>query len=382
MTGTSALAAGGPFRCVRAVTTGTGDRSHDFPQELPSIAGHARPRRESYLFLDRHNAHCRSPLPRLRLPARTDCDAWTVCMGYLEPSSTGSPPATFAAIKPSRLRPPSRLPLAALALLAHNRGAAARPLVDRLLEMQNDDGSLGIDRLHDQPGWPTGLGDSGLASRTVKLAFDPRYVPAYRTRPRMDASASRALWRHGRIGTATTSTCTAGPGSSARTPGSNRLPSTCWRLKHTGLTHHHRARDAVALLDNRLLDRAAATMATRSCSARRCARTWSRPALRCWPWPARRTPRAASSARSNTCSANFRNDRHGFAELRTVGPGRSRRVSRAEPSAGWRAAADRTLARDASSYKLGLIALAALGRECPLVSAQWSQPATALPPAA
>src|SRR5690606_18724880 len=91
--------------------------------------------------------------------------------------------------------------LAALALLAHDRAAAAEPLVQRLLEMQNADGSLGIDRLQREPGWPTGWAVLAWRAAQSSPIFAAEYVDAsWRGRNWILNTSGEAIEAHGATG--------------------------------------------------------------------------------------------------------------------------------------------------------------------------------------
>lgn len=84
-----------------------------------------------------------------------------VCGYQSEPSAASEPTA-----------------LAALALAAHDRPAAARQAADWLAAIQSDDGSVGIRRAEPKPRWPTGLAVlAWLAASGCRGKSDQR--PAY-----------------------------------------------------------------------------------------------------------------------------------------------------------------------------------------------------------
>src|SRR4051812_25045376 len=92
-----------------------------------------------------------------RLASTSDC-------GYQQNSVSATEPTAWTA----------------LALLAHERHAAAKACCDRLLEFQQADGSLSVEAGQDSPGWPTSLAllawqqaqQSSIANAKYKTASD------------------------------------------------------------------------------------------------------------------------------------------------------------------------------------------------------------------
>jgi len=68
--------------------------------------------------------------------------------------------------------------VAAIALLAHGRDDAALPLLESLLDMQNEDGSLGITRTERTPCWPTGWAALAFRASQSSTVFAAHYVVA------------------------------------------------------------------------------------------------------------------------------------------------------------------------------------------------------------
>jgi hypothetical protein len=257
--------------------------------------------------------------------------------------------------------------LTALALLAHDRAAKAEPLVQRLLEMQNADGSLGIDRLQREPGWPTGWAVLAWRAAQKSAIFAPEFV---------DANWRGRNWILSIVGDA------ADPedwqGHDAQVRGWPWVVGThSWveptainllALKHNGQAQHRRARDAVTLLVDRLLPDGGCNYGNTVVFGQ-ALRPHLQPtgitllALQGESDPSGRLDRSvAYLQRELSESTTTASLCHGLLGLAAQG------AWPAEAHDWLAAATHRTLARDASSYKMALIALAALGPECPLVS--------------
>lgn len=262
--------------------------------------------------------------------------------------------------------------VAALALFAHGRTESGRKLASQLLEIQKDDGSLGVDRVHALPGWPTAWAILAWRAAQASEDFDPAFVTAYE-RGRdwllgvVGDSGDTVQWKghdvhlHGWPWVAGT--------HSWLEPTALALLA----LRLTGKAGTSRAREATALLVNRLLPEGGCNYGNTIVFGQ-ALRPHLQPtglalvALRGEPDVDGRIGRSVEylqrELNEQTTSASLSYGLLGLA---------SRDRFPASAGAWLRAAADRTLARDASSYKLGLIALAALGKECPLVSGQWNR---------
>ena len=268
--------------------------------------------------------------------------------------------------------------LAALALLAHDRTAAAEPLVQRLLEMQNTDGSLGIDRVQHEPGWPTGWAVLAWRAAQKSSIFAPEYVDAnWRGRNWLLATAGDILepedWR-GHDTVVRGWPWVVGTHSWVEPTAISLLA-----LKHNGQSQHRRAREAVALLRDRLLADGGCNYGNTVVFGQTL-RPHLEPtgitllALQGERDPSGRLDRSVAYLRrelsENTTTASLCYGLLGLAAHNAFPPDAHDWLA---------AAAHRTLARDASSYKLALIALAALGPECPLVAGFGSSPASDIP---
>ena len=170
--------------------------------------------------------------------------------------------------------------LAAMALTAHGRIEAAAPLTVWLEKHRNPDGSLGVTAAQDSPCWPT-----SLAMLAWLGADHAARQPAHAEMLRRAADWTLAI-------EGVPIDMDNEMGHNSRLIGWPWVETThSWieptaqhvlALKAVGMSSHARTREAVRLLSIACCPTGAATTATRSCSARRSARTCSRPASVCW----------------------------------------------------------------------------------------------------
>lgn len=262
--------------------------------------------------------------------------------------------------------------LTALALFAHGRDAAARKLVDRLLEMQGPDGSLGVNRGQPEPGWATAWAVLAWRAAQKSSIFDKQYVYALeRARNWILSTQGAAADSVGWDGHDTTMRGWAwvvGTHSWVEPTAFNLLA-----LKQTGQSEHPRAREAVAMIVNRLLNDGGCNYGNTVVFGQTL-----RPHLE--PTGIALTALAGehdAKGRIERSIAYLQRELNANTTTASLSYGllalAAHRVYPPQAQQWLDAAAQRSLARDASSYKLALLALASLGTECPLVSNVWSR---------
>jgi hypothetical protein len=257
--------------------------------------------------------------------------------------------------------------LAAIALLAHGHHQAARRHVEQLLEMQNADGSLGVDWVQREPGWPTGWAIIAWAEAQQSPISSADYVLAF----------ERACgWLIGIEGDGGDTVNWKGHDVDLRgwpwVVGTHSwVEPTAFNvmaLKHVGLAKHRRTLQGTAVLVNRLLDDGGCNYGNTIVFGQ---------ALR----PHIEPTGVTLMALAGEAHTDLRIQRSVEYLQRELSP-QTATVSLyygllglaaqgAFPAIADRmlsAAADRTLAQGGSPYKLALLALAALGRECPLIA--------------
>src|SRR6185503_17841188 len=109
-----------------------------------------------------------------------DCDDWKPCMDWLEDVLARLATSLSSSYHAGGENSSEPAALAALALLAHQRGEAAQARLNWLADLQSPDGSVGIDAKQSTPGWPTGLAvlawqaaqDSSLRSDRYAAALE------------------------------------------------------------------------------------------------------------------------------------------------------------------------------------------------------------------
>jgi hypothetical protein len=251
--------------------------------------------------------------------------------------------------------------LAATALLGHRSIEAAEPALAWLAEVQSPDGSLGIDAEHPEPCWPTGW--ALLAWSSAPPAHPSRWaVPAKR-------AADWLLGHHGLTFPQTKW------GHDTTLKGWSWVEGThSWveptaigvlGLKAAGYGEHARCVEAAQLLLDRMLPAGGCNMGN-TVVLGRTLRAQVQPtglalaALAGASDPDGRIEQALDYVQ-NRLSANTPTASLCFGLLGMTAHG-----ARPEQADTWlEEAAHRTLPREASPYKLALIALAALGDNCP-----------------
>jgi hypothetical protein len=262
--------------------------------------------------------------------------------------------------------------LTALALFAHGRDADARKLVDRLLEMQCPDGSLGVNRVQPEPGWASAWAVLAWRAAQKSSVFDKQYVYAL----------ERARhWILLTQGAAADSTGWGGHDTSMRgwawVVGTHSwVEPTAFNLlalKRTGQAEHPRAREAVGMIINRLLDDGGCNYGNTVVFGQTLRPQLEPTGIALTALAGEQDPQGRIE-RSIAYLQRELNSETTTASLSYGLLGLAAQGAYPQQAHQWlAAAAHRTLARDASSYKLALLALAALGPECPLVSNVWSQ---------
>lgn len=263
--------------------------------------------------------------------------------------------------------------LAALALLAHGRDAAARRTLDWLHDVQAEDGSVGIDALQQQPGWPTGWAVQAWQAAAQGSARTDRDAPAVeRGVAWLLQIAGASIPRGAGLGHDTT--LIGWPWVDGTHSWLEPTAINLLALKHAGQGDHPRAREATRLLADRLLEHGGCNYGNTVVFGQEL-RPHLQPTGVCLLALAgeRDTDRRVGlsidflrrelSASIGTSSLCF-----GLMGLHAWG------AAPAEAPQWLAAVAERTLKRDASSYRLALLALAALGNQCPLI------PKGAVPP--
>lgn len=256
--------------------------------------------------------------------------------------------------------------LAALALLAHGRGEAAQARLNWLAELQSPDGSVGIDAKQSTPGWPTGLAVLAWQAAQDSPARNDRYAAALQRGVHwmlrvQGVSIERGDWS-GHDTSLRGWPWVEGTHSWLEPTAMNLLA-----LEHTGNGAHQRAREAGRMLHDRLLPSGGCNYGNTVVFGQEL-RAHMQPTGMCLlalSGCSERTPRIEASVgylqrelsdRTTTDSLCYA--LLGLAAWQLVPAGADQWLSKA---------AERVLARDAASYKLALLALAAMGRDCPLI---------------
>jgi hypothetical protein len=257
--------------------------------------------------------------------------------------------------------------LVALALLAHGRDAAAQRHVDRLLELQGPDGGVGIEPAQKTPAWPTGLAVLAWRAAQMSKLSDKDYVTAIDSALHWILATKGTLLEHVRVLQHDTMLLgwpwVVGTHSWVEPTAVSLLA-----LKHSRFARHSRARQAVRLLVNRLLESGGCNYGNTIVFGQEL-RPHLQPTGICLLALAGEADTTGRIGRSvdyldrelseNTATASLC---YGLLGLAAQGafPERADHFLQA--------AAQRTLDRDASPYKMALLALAAQGPECPLIA--------------
>ncbi len=256
--------------------------------------------------------------------------------------------------------------MAALALLAHGRGAAAKARLDWLADLQSPDGSVGIDATHNTPGWPTGLAVLAWQAAQDSPSASDRYAGALERGIDwmlhvQGVSIERGDWS-GHDTSLRGWPWVEGTHSWLEPTAINLLA-----LEHTGHGTHARAVEAGRLLHDRLLPNGGCNYGNTVVFGQQL-RAHIQPTGMCLlalSGCSERTPRIEASVgylqrevgeRTTTDSLCYA--LMGLAAWQRVPAGADQWLSRA---------GQRVLNRDAAGYKLALLALAAMGRQCPLI---------------
>ena len=256
--------------------------------------------------------------------------------------------------------------LAALALLAHGRGEAAQTRLDWLADLQSPDGSVGIDAKQSTPGWPTGLAVLAWQAAQDSPARSDRYAAALERGVHWMLQMQGVVIERGDWSGHDTSlrgwSWVEGTHSWLEPTAMNLLA-----LEHTGHGAHPRAQEAGRMLHDRLLPGGGCNYGNTVVFGQEL-RAHLQPSGMCLlalSGCSERTPRIETSVGYLQRELNDRTTTDslcyallGLAAWQRAAAGADRWLS---------TAAQRVLTRDAASYKLALLALAAMGRDCPLI---------------
>lgn len=256
--------------------------------------------------------------------------------------------------------------LAAIALIGHGRDADAERLVDRLLEMQNRDGSVGVDRLQQAPGWATGW--SVLAWRVAQGSS--LVGVAYATG--IDNALQWILSMRGQLIEQSTeaghdTTMCGWPWVGGTHSWLEPTAMNLLALRHANRGAHPRAFEAKRLLVNRLLASGGCNYGNTVVFGQEL-RPHLQPTGLCLLALAGEDDTTGRMARAIEYLQRELSDQTPTASLCYGLLGLAAQEATPAAADAWlQAAAARTLAREPSSYHLALLALAALGDECPLL---------------
>lgn len=266
---------------------------------------------------------------------------------------------SFAAAEPTAL--------ATLALLAHGRFGAARPLVDRLLSFQQPDGSVSIVAGQAAPGWPTAWAmlawqaaqRSELASRTYQAALDRALHWTLKIHGSID---EKTQW----LGVETP--IQGWPWVDGTHAWLEPSALNLLALKQTGHANHPRARQAALLLINRLLETGGCNYGNTVVFGQ-ALRAHLEPTGVCLLALAGEDDPTGRVERSIEYLQRELSERTATASLCYGLMGLAAQQALPTDASTWlEVATRRTLNRDPASYKLALLALASLGVKNPLIA--------------
>ena len=256
--------------------------------------------------------------------------------------------------------------LAALALLAHGRADRARPHLDWLAEVQGIDGSIGVEAGQGNPGWPTGWAIVAWQLAANTISPRSRYAaPLERAAGWLLSVEGSSIEYLDKTGHDTT--IIGWPWVQGTHSWIEPTAISVLALKHAGLVDHPRTREGVRLLVDRLLRSGGCNYGNTIIFGQQLRPHLQPTGLTLLALAGDRaaSPRIARaidylrgelSAQTPTASLAY-----GVLGLAAQG-------ALPDDTRDWiAAAASRTLARDASCYKLALAALAALGGASPLI---------------
>jgi hypothetical protein len=260
------------------------------------------------------------------------------------------------------------LALASLALSGYQRTAAAQRAALRLSEMQNPDGSVGVTLNEPTPGWPTSL--AALSWAVASRAEKSRQSLA------LGQARDRGIaWLLATQGDASIRNPVIGHDASLRGwPWAEGTHSwieptalAVLALKATGYSEHPRTREAVALLIDRLLPNGGCnygntTVLGQTLLPQPTSSGLALAALAGESDPSGRLTRTVDYLRATlkaetTCLSLA----YGLIGL-------AAHDCTPKQAGDWLARAARRAGREAAPYKRALLTLAALGRQCPLIS--------------
>ena len=256
--------------------------------------------------------------------------------------------------------------LAAIALLGHGAARAAQKPLQWLTKTQRADGSLGVDAQQSSPTWPTSLAViawTAADSMRGSSKFEPQLASAVRSMLRVEGVRLERVPEMGHDSTLLGWPWVEGTHSWIEPTAMHLLA-----LKAVGQSQHPRAREAARLLADRLLPSGGCNYGNTTVLGQTL-RPHVQPTGVCLLALARESAlevRVEASLKYLERELSPRTTTASLCYALLALAALDRWPARAD--ALLEAAGRRTLSRDAAPYKLALLALAALGRECPIVS--------------